>query len=435
MHTTIVLCLIAFALSIDYSVGLITLQAYWKHVHGAESLFGVIFGLYDGFVIIVTPAIAWLLNNTKLKYKFVFIVGLLLNIIGNVVYSFAFALDTWVLILLGRAVSGIGASVVPLLIMYVAMVMNGESQKPAVGYIKYTAAITRVIGPVLGILLALIKTTNHFFNEYTVTGWIPAFICVVVLVIVLFWKEDEPAPSLLPAEQKNENTGYLEIIKIFLPIISLGFITTFIYWYFVGNGYVMALHRYHIIHNSHDPGNWYYPGIGSFVLAFGLFYFFQDFMSGNIGLCMSSIGLFITSTFFLCKLDVIFYIAVGLTTFCYAVLVPSINIQNNLLARRHKNLLGNIMGVSIVALAVFQSVARFVGPACFMLFKDVVRTPDCNITDPEHYNVTGCKIEGYIPSSMGFIIGSFVITVICLYLSIRMATPKEPNSENSVQSV
>lgn len=434
MNTILVLCLIALALSLDYSIGLITLQAYWSHVNGNSNMFGVIFGLYDGFVIFITPIVAWLLNKNYLKYKLVFIVGLSLNLIGNVIYSFAFALDTWVLILLGRAISGIGASALPLLIMYVAFVMDNDSQRPAVGYIKYTAALTRVLGPVLGTVLALIKTTNNIFNEYTVTGWIPAGICLIALIVVCFWEEDVPSPTLLP-QDGNDNMDYVTIIKTFMPIIGLGFITTFIYWYFVGNGFVIAMYRFHAITNSHELGNWYYSGIGAFILAFVLFYFFQNFMSGNIGLCASSAGLILTTTFFLCNIHVIFHFAVGLTTFCYAVLVPSINIQNNLLARKNKELLGNIAGISIVSLAIFQSVARFVGPACFMLFKNVTESAECNMTDPEYYNVSDCRIDGYIPSSIGFISGSSLITMICLFYTVKIGISKMVPENNTVQPI
>ena len=410
MNTKIILCLISFALSIDYSIGLIVLQAYWSRVHGQENLVGVIFGLYDGFVIIITPIVAWLLNMNYLKYKTVFVVGLILNLVGNIIYSLAYALNTWVFILIGRIVSGLGASILPLLVVYIALVMSTDEQKTAIGYVKYTSALTRVIGPIMGIVLALIKSENIYINEYTITGWIPAVICLIVLIVVMIWKEEEP----LPIMSSGKPIEYSTIVKIFLPIASLGFITTAIYWYFMANGFVIATYRFHVIHNEHELGNIYYSGLGSFVAAFMLFIFFQELMSSIQVLWISSVLLVLTSTFFLWKINIMFYVAVSLATFCYAVLIPSVNIQNNLLAKKNASVLGNYMGVSIVALSIFQSVARFVGPSCFMLGKNILAGPNCNISIPEHYNISDCEITGYILSSAVSIGLSFFIMMISL---------------------
>ncbi len=411
MNTTFLLCLLSFALSIDYSIALITLQAYWTEVNGKDSMIGVIFGLYDGFVIIVTPIVALLLDRSYVSYKTIFITGLILNIIGNVLYSFAYVANTWVLILLGRIISGIGASILPLLVVYITLIMDHERQKSAIGYTKYVSAITRVIGPILGILLSFIKFSNGYINQYTITGWIPTIICIIVLLLVIIWQEEEQRSPLI---SKNQSFEFLKAAKLFLPIMSLGFITTFIYWFFMGNGFVIAVYKFHIINNSHELGKLYYAGIPAFILAFIVFIFFQERISGKVSLWISSIIQIIISTLFLYNIGTMFYVAVGLTTFSYAILIPSINIQNSIIAKENKDILGNKMGISITALAVFQSLARFAGPSCFMLFKHLTKNENCDLHDPNHYIITGCSIMDYIPSTIVVLSVSFVLTVICL---------------------
>ena len=188
MNTTLVFCLIAFSLSIDYSLGLISIQAYWINTGGDKSLSGFVFGLYDGLTVILTPLVAWLINNYGLKYRLVFQISLIVNIIGNIIYSLAYEADTWIMILVGRGIAGMGASSLPLLMVYIA---EKTCQQDAIGYIKYTSAITRVIGPILGTIFSIVVKNGQIFNLYTLAGWIPFFLGILTLIVVSYWTEEE----------------------------------------------------------------------------------------------------------------------------------------------------------------------------------------------------------------------------------------------------
>lgn len=418
MNTVLIFCLIAFALSLDYSLGLISLQAYWVDVGGANNLLGLVFGLYDGFTIIVTPLVAWLINHRYLKYKTVFIISLILNIIGNILYGFAHLAQTWIMILVGRIIAGLGAASLPVLIVYIADMMSKESQRSAVGYVKYTAALTRVVGPTLGTVLALIHLDyqNRIVDQYTLVGWIPVPIALITLVLLFCWTEDQPPES----PESTENAGLLRILWIFWPMMVLGFTTTFVYWYFMGNSFLIATHHFKVVNNQHDLGNLYYSGLGAFILAFILFMCFKKYISGKVGLWVSTLSLIGTSCLYLPEVNLMFYFAVGLATFSYALLIPSINVQNNLLAKEWKDVLGKSIGVSITSLSVAQSLARFSGPASFILLKKIVDgASDCNLDNKEHYIISGCRIEGYLWSSVVFIAVSSLLMVISLIFISR----------------
>lgn len=415
MNTVLLFCLLSFALTIDYSLALISLEDYWSIVGGTEKLSGVVFGLYDGFTIVITPLVVWLINHNHIKYKSVFVTSLILNMTGNILYGLAHIGDSWMMIIIGRSIAGIGATSVPLLIVYVAEKMSIDSQKNAIGYIKYTSALTRVIGPVLGILFSRLELRNKIFNQYTIIGWVPVIICLMVLLIVIFWKEDEKVDeeSLFVNDILLErNANLFTILKILWPVILLGFVTTFIYWYFIGNNFIVGTYRFKIIKNQDDLGDLYYSGLGAFVLAFILFIIFSTYISGSIGLWISVLFLMLSSFFYLSTNNVIFYFAIGLSTFAYAILIPSINIQNNLIAKKHRAELGKSIGLSIIALTISQSVARFAGPSCFMILKELVKSKDCDFSDPKNYIITGCVIKGYLSSCIIFIILSLIISII-----------------------
>jgi len=99
---------LSFVLSIDYSLGLISTQAYWVGTHGNIKLCGLVFGLYDSLIIVSTPLLGWLQDYKEISYKKIFSICLIINMIGNLMYALADYNDTWVLILFGRLIGGLG---------------------------------------------------------------------------------------------------------------------------------------------------------------------------------------------------------------------------------------------------------------------------------------------------------------------------------------
>jgi hypothetical protein len=390
MNTTFVFCIISLTLSIDYSLGLISLQAYWIDTGGNKSLSGLVFGIYDGFTIVLTPLLAWLVNSKKITYKQAFIGGIVVNILGNIIYSFAYLANTWTMVLIGRGVAGMGACTLPLLMVYIADVIDKSKQISIIGYVKYIAALSRVIGPVLGSLFSVTVTDNKFINLYTLVGWIPVILGLITLIIVYKWQEKNKHDIIV-----NTHNNIAIVFSIFWPVLLLGFVSTIIYWYFLGNVFIIGTHYYDVIKNEHQLGKLYYAGLGGFVLAFIIFLCFKKNMSSIKGLCLGIIMLISTSYLYLNDKDIVFYFATGLTTLSYGLTIPSINILNNTLAKNMKSILGTKLGVSITLLTVFQSLARFAGPALFSLTDVVTEKNGCSFVKKEDYVTHGCAINNF----------------------------------------
>lgn len=398
---------------------------------GDDNMLGVVFGIYDGLTIIVAPLMALIADYDVMKYRTIFLLSIVINIIGNLLYSLAYVFTSWIMILLGRIVAGFGASTLPLIIVFIAKSMIKNEQITAVGYVKYTSALSRVMGPIIGIVLSLTKLDYGVINIYTLSGWIPSIFGVITLIVIKFcWKilvlEYGDDHILIPNNTSIKPINILVlIIRYFWHINILGFFSTFIYWYFMGNSFLIATHYFHIVHNEHQLGRLYYAGLGAFVLAFIIFIKYKKIISGMIGLCVSILILGVFSYLYLFNygVDVIYYIANGVTTFAYALLIPSINVQNNGIAKRNNTILGKYMGFTITLLTVSQSLARFAGPSMFILLKHVNDDVDCDLHNKDNYVLTNCVIDGFVVSSALFASISFVVMIvcsICLLLDIRM---------------
>ena len=139
----------------------------------------------------------------------------------------------------------------------------------------------------------------------------------------------------------------------------------------------------------------YITGFIGFILAFILFMIARSVLSRVHGLIGSIILLIIGTCCYLIKFNFMFYVAVGLTTFAYAIMIPSINIINNDIAKRNQEVLGNKLALAITLLTIIQSFARFVGPMMFTIFGTSDYSSTCNFTDVDKYITEGCTINHY----------------------------------------
>ena len=422
-HTLVIFCLLSFTLTIDYSISLISAEAYWVSMGGNDDLSGIIFGLYDASTIIITPILAIYIGKGG-SYKLMFICGLIINMLGNAVYALAYLASSWKMIVIGRTMSGIGSTVLPLLMVYVTDNIESSMQITAVGYIKYVSAVSRIIGPVIASLLTFTVITDgivsSIFNMYTLVGWIPIIMDIITLLAVLIYFE-ETVPN---EDASNTNQKYVSISDIiyeFYPILTIGFVSTFIYWAFMGNSFIIATHHFHILNNEHDLWRIYVSGCVGFVISFVAFLLAKQFLSELYGLVLSIVLLTCGSYVYLASPDWAFYVAVGISTFAYGLMIPSVNILNNTLAKKNKTFLGKYMAITISLLTVIGSLARFAGPAMFTVFTTSDIHNNCNFSNKDNYNTSGCTVDNYIASNTSYITIAFVLMILsCVALYNRL---------------
>jgi hypothetical protein len=348
---------------------------------------------------------------------------LIINIIGNALYALAYIANTYFMILFGRAISGLGATTLPMLMVYITNNMDNNTQKSAVGYIKYVSALTRLLGPAMGSLFTISAhnqgTVGSLFNMFTLVGWIPIiFAAVTIMVVVICFDDvqDGETKSLLHGETINNDNNKTQlnfghITKQLWAIWMIGFMSTFIYWLYMGNSFVIATHFYSVIDNEHQLWHIYITGFVGFIAAFILFMIARELLTGIYGLIGSIFLLLIGEALYLFKPNFMFYVAVGVTTFAYGLTIPSINILNNQIVKQDKNISKNNVALSITLLTIVQSLARFVGPALFITYHPVSDNDNCNFTDPDKYLVDGCEISYYYIMSTVYI-GLSAITML-----------------------
>ena len=423
MNTIFVLCAISFTLSIDYSLGLVSTQAYWINTGGAKNLAGLVFGVYDGSSIIMTPLLSWLIDNKGFSYKYIFISCILLNIIGNSIYSFAHVADTWIMVITGRAIAGMGSTCVPLLMMYIADRVKSDDQQKTVGYVKYIAAFSGILGSILGSAFAYVNV-NKIINLYTMVGWVPMCFGFVTLVIVSFWKETKSDKII----KSTQNISFPMAFSYFLSIWAFAFVTTFIYWFYMGNAFILGTHFFHVIGDEKYLGNLYYAGLGGFAVSFLVFFFFKKSISSKRGLLLSTIFSIPTAFLFLIQRNPIYYVAVASTTFAYGLMIPSINYLNNTLAKNLRGILKGRFGIMVTALSIAQGFARFIGPTLFTFSIPQENKPNCTLDDGDKYDTTGCGLHHFVTISAVYNSICAVLMIICYYYFTKKLEASEKNT-------
>jgi len=104
-----------------------------------------------------------------------------------------------------------------------------------------------------------------------------------------------------------------------------------------------------------------------------------------------------------------------LSTLAYGLMIPSLNIINNQIARLAKAQTGNNTTSMIILLSIIQSIARFGGPSAFAIFTSVDEHTNCDFSDPDNYVTNGCTIKNYVLSNSIFISASFTIMTVSLF--------------------
>ena len=409
----VICCLIAFTLTIDFSLSLISAQAYWIVTGGQKKIAGLVFGLYDASTICISPLLSIYIAKGG-SYNKIFVAGIVINFIGNLLYAIADYFSSWELIFAGRVVSGLGATCVPLLMVFVADVMESDKQAKVVGYIKYIAAVSRMLGPLIGSLLTFkwdfTGTLGKLLNIFTLVGWIPMVFDLICLILLYIFSSYFVRINM----DIRGNFRFQEIIQVFWPILLIGYLTTVLCWLFIGNAFLLATHHYHIINNEHDLGKIYITGLVGFVASFVMFICVRKTMLDMIWFTCSILLLSIGSCVFFFTESWAFHLGVGITTFAYGLMIPSLNIMNNNFGKQLKQYIGSYISFAISLITIAQGLARFCGPAIFILFANIIEDSNCDFSNPELYITSGCRIDNYYTQNGIYIAICTLFTVLSI---------------------
>jgi MFS family permease len=271
------LLITGFALAIDFTMAMMSIQAFYYSLSGPQSLYGLTFGSYDLTALISAPILGFLADKFH-TFKILFAACFLINACGNLIYAFAYLANAWWMMLLARLVAGIGAGALGLGSSYVAETTTiDQRQKRMVTY-RISQSLARMIGPFVGyIFLGLPQvnqassTTIQVFNWYTIPGWV-AFFTLLVLVGIFGWMFVDPSLEnehiVKRVEQEGECTPERKrhFIGFCLWWMCLVMLATLLQFGYYSNLFAVFAGQYHAIGDQYDQWK-VFIGVGAGAMA------------------------------------------------------------------------------------------------------------------------------------------------------------------------
>lgn len=95
------LVIVGFALALDYSSTLMSIQPLFYLVNGPQNLYGLTFSAYDLGGLIFAPVFGYWVDRAG-KFKMPTLLGVAANAVGNYIYAFTVLANEWWLMLLAR---------------------------------------------------------------------------------------------------------------------------------------------------------------------------------------------------------------------------------------------------------------------------------------------------------------------------------------------
>jgi len=437
-------CLAAFALvlSLDYSITLISLQPYWLALHGPRQMEGFTFGCYDVFPMFVAPLLAVTQDYSCFRFRTIFLICGLANCAGNVAYALAGLFNRWELMLAGRILAGIGSSAISVVLAYVGKAVPLNQQQEVVGIIKYSCALARVLGPVLASIVVATGNVDFkaaslpesLFNTFTIPGWVAAAAVLICVICVMFFVKPVETTHIIGAKtpllrDQPNNAGESEgnkcskrcckALSLFWPVWLLQALTTFVYWGVNGNLFAIAVVRFRLLDNSQQLWRLYIGGIFGFLAGFIVFLVMKKrckcrpraFIIFGTTSLFAGMLTFVAVAYTPRNIDLrfAFYIVIGVATFGYALCIPAIQGQVNIIAKVYSSVLG-AQSLFVVLPVVFASISRLAGTSLFPLLVSATRDgspytaimpmPSSNVThcvfnNPQHYDYDGCTLRNF----------------------------------------
>ena len=276
------LLITGFALAIDFTMAMMSIQAFYYALSGPEKLYGFTFGCYDLSALIAAPVLGFLSDRYSI-FKILFVSCFLVNAGGNLIYAFTFLGDEWWMMLLARLVAGFGAGALGLGSSYVTKTTTlDQRQKRMVSY-RVSQSVARMVGPFVGYIflgLPLVSSNSStalkIFNWYTIPGWV-AFFSVLILSGLFMYMFVDPTEENEHIVKNIEKDGGAtperrrEFIRFTVIWMILVFIATFLQFGYYSNLFAVFAGQYHAIQDQYDQWK-VFLGVGAGAVCSSFLY-------------------------------------------------------------------------------------------------------------------------------------------------------------------
>eukprot|EP00889_Picochlorum_renovo_P004695 jgi/Picre1/31725/NNA_007076.t1 len=269
-----------FALAIDFTAAMMSIQTFYYVLNGPKRLYGLTFGSYDLTALLAAPCLGFVSDRFRV-YKVLFMMCFLFNGAGNLIYAFSYLGDAWYMMLIARLVAGIGAAALSLGSSYIASTTTMEQRQTRLVSYRVSQTLARMFGPWIGYFFLGLpsvnsssSTTLKVFNWYTIPGWVAVFIIVLVIGIVAFLfvdpsnenehyvrenlaKKDGSMEEKKGESERRRTFQYLVAIWLFIAFASV-----FLQFGYYSNLFALFAGQYHDI--TDQVGQWkVFIGIGA----------------------------------------------------------------------------------------------------------------------------------------------------------------------------
>ena len=139
---------LSFALSLDYSAVLVSIEEYWLTLGGEPSAYGVVFGSYALAQILSSPIFGYL--SDRRGTKFAVCLSIVLIAFGNALYAVAHVLESKYAVVWGRFLAGFGAGSLILGIVHITNTTTREDRGWVVANYRIAQSLAYFGGPFLG---------------------------------------------------------------------------------------------------------------------------------------------------------------------------------------------------------------------------------------------------------------------------------------------
>jgi len=259
------LLITGFALAIDFTMAMMSIQTFYYVLDGPERLYGLTFGSYDLTALLFAPVLGFISDKLSI-FKVLFIMCFAFNAAGNLVYAFAYLAGHWWMMLLARLLAGIGASALGLGSSYVATTTTLEQRQTRLVSYRVTQSVARMVGPFVGYIFLGLPTVSNasstalkVFNWYTIPGWVAFFVVIIVTVMFYFMFIDPTEDNEhyvrreVHEDELKSSAARLREFKVFAIIwLSMLFATTFLQFGFYSNLFALFAGQYHQVQDQYD---------------------------------------------------------------------------------------------------------------------------------------------------------------------------------------
>ena len=416
----------SFALSLDFSATLVSIEKYWLTLRGDPLAYGVVFGSYALAQTISSPIFGYLADRKGTK--FALCVSIIVNAFGNGLYGLAYFFHSKNVIVFGRFLSGFGAGSLILGIVHITNTTSREDRGWVVANYRIAQSLAYLGGPLLGLTFVPLELSNsepnrtettkeQIVNFYTAPAWVAVLnnlFIMLPMVVILFKNPFAPHAAMRfyyrDAKALIYHTVVIGSILFFGNLCLWGVISKLLSF--------AAFAEYHIINEQSDLWKVYIAAGTAFLAGSLLLRVLIKSKLSAIAFSISGLAVNIVGFVFLLDLKVnehvssaFFYLGSVLTISGGMWFLTGTIVYYSQKLTDHSNQARNRRGLFMGILNIADAFGRFIGPA---VLTPIMTTQSSNqlscdlFTDWNPENCTLAKINVAIPINIALLFGNII---------------------------